>query len=98
MQQTIDEIKTVIALTGSKRIPELEAEIFANNDLRYFYIITLCKQYNWYFEPRSRYSLAILAYDYSVYVMRAPWPDAEPTIRHNSAYHSEYCRKFKHII
>ena len=88
----IDEIKTLIALTGNKRIPDLEAEIFADATLTKLYLHTLCKTQSWYIHYNS---ISFMAYAYAVGVMNTPWPEAESIIKIDRDIRNHYDLHFK---
>ena len=89
--ESIDEIKSLITLAGSRRLPDLEQEIFANQELVQLYLHTLCEvdstSQNWSF----------LAYHYATVRMQARWPEAEHIIYANVSIAYYYNKRFKLI-
>lgn len=72
------DIAAIIKLTGNKRIPHLEAEIFADSELTCVYLSTLCginrAELNYL---ADRQFIECLIYRYSVHIMNARWAAAE---------------------
>ena len=85
----IDEIKTLITLTGSKRIPHLEKEIFANECLTELYLTQLCTEYSMF-----NYNKCYYVFFYAIGIMKAPWPEAESTIKEDITIYSLYRKNF----
>ena len=73
----LNELRVLLALNGNKRVPDLEAEIFANFATADFYLNSICKKYNWY-DIES--PISELAYLYIAEEIHSPWPEAEPIL------------------
>jgi hypothetical protein len=79
---TLDELKTILALNGNKRLPHLESEIFTSSELYTCYLESLCSKY-WWFEsyiPDAAGQLPWLAVRYAREVIHSRWPEAEKVI------------------
>ena len=90
MTTAIDELKTVLVLAGNRRLPHLEEEIFADEELTTLYLTNFCKDLWWYTQlgvstlgqcPIE--SMAHIAFCYAYYELKAAWPVAEPLITTN---------------
>ena len=79
----IDEFKTVITLTGNKRLPHLEEEIFADEELTTLYLTNLCKELKYYSGYNVLTDNPYNAYIYARDVLQCRWLIAEPIIRMN---------------
>ena len=71
------ELKTILALAGSKRLLHLEEEIFANNELTSLYLNNLC---NGDIKPVPGRDNAYLAYFYAITTIKCRWLEAEHII------------------
>lgn len=87
-----DEIKTVIVLSGSKRLPDLEVEIFADEELATLYLHNLCKEEDWYDGYENN---TCLAFFYAVYTLGTRWPVAEVLISPKYSWH--WYRRYKEV-
>ena len=85
--QNTDEIKVVITLTGPKRLPHLEAEIFADENLTTLYLNTLCKDQLW--ANQHTHNLYHACY-YARFVMNSKWYAAEAMISRNTYWFKWY--------
>jgi hypothetical protein len=88
---TLDELKTLLALNGNVRIPYAEDEIFVDKELYLYYLEALCKEYEWYkyYTPLDDTEHAWLALNYSNYIIKGRWIEAESIIATDPhwAYH-----------
>lgn len=76
-----DDIRAVITLSGSKRIPHLEEEIFANDELTEFYVCTLVADMQLFVYKGRNIIVDDIIFDYSTKVMGERWPAAEHLLR-----------------
>ena len=70
-----DELKTVIALAGNRRLLHLEDEIFANESLTTLYLHTLCG-FSITTYTGNHDNAALVLY-YAMHFMHERWPQAE---------------------
>ena len=79
----MNDIKLMITLSGSKRLPHLEADIFKDAELTCYYLNAICKDLDWYYTCNAKDDCSIAAYRYAVHVIKGRWLEAEAVI--NSA-------------
>ena len=93
----MNDIKMMIALSGSKRLLlQYEVEIFANHELTCYYLNTLCKDEEWYEIIRIKLDCARAAFRYANDVIKGRWPEAESLIMCSASsayYYAKYVIK-----
>ena len=90
MTTAIDELKTLIALAGNKRLPYLEVEIFADSELTKLYLHNLCKEYHWYSASNP---IIQLAFRYVCAVNLGRWSAAELLFAQDPQFAYLYARQ-----
>lgn len=77
----IEELKTLIILSGNKRLPDLEEEIFSNKELTNVYLRELFVVYpDKDFYIHNSHHIDTLVYTYAKHIIRGPWPEVEHII------------------
>ena len=79
------DIKLMITLAGNQRLPLLEADIFADFELTWFYLNALSKGgcEEWYPKIPSTFDCEWAAYYYARDVIKGRWPEAEGILLKN---------------
>lgn len=80
MNNIDNEIKTIIALSGNRRLPELETEIFSDEELTTFYLTAL--RGNTSITPTN----GNIAFWYANKILKSRWHEAEDIIMKNPRY------------
>ena len=92
MLTTTSELKTLIVLTGNRRIEHMEQEIFANRELTELYAHTLCRDLaSNIYRPSTAYLLVF----YASQVIKQRWLVAEPIIAKDRSVAHYYDSHFK---
>lgn len=87
---SIDELKTIIALSGNKRLPDLEEEIFSDTEATMLYLSAIDADKRKCTQPSL---IPMFARHYAMYVIGSYWPVAEHLIvkdRHEWEFYHTY--------
>lgn len=84
----LNELKILLALNGGQRLPHLEVEIFANEELTELYTISYLGRWMIIDIPWK------LQY-HAKHAMKCRWPEAEIVIKRSRPHWKRYCEHFE---